>query len=44
MDPNNINRVMGHGPTNADGALLQVHQMDGKVIHIFFPWEYVGKK
>ncbi|MEG0434514.1 MAG: RHS repeat-associated core domain-containing protein, partial [Morganella sp. (in: enterobacteria)] len=40
MDPANVNRVMGHGPTNPDGALphLQIHQLDGKVIHIFFPW------
>ena len=40
MDSANINRVMGHGPTNPDGALphLQIHQLDGRVIHIFFPW------
>lgn len=39
-DPNNPGRVMGHGPDNPDGALphLQVHQLDGDVIHIFFPW------
>ncbi|MFP1852961.1 RHS repeat-associated core domain-containing protein, partial [Lonsdalea quercina] len=40
MDPNNKNRVMGHGPNNPDGDLphLQIHQFDGNVIHIFFPW------
>ncbi|WP_236941961.1 MULTISPECIES: RHS repeat-associated core domain-containing protein, partial [unclassified Escherichia] len=34
-------RVSGHGPGNPDGDLphLQVHQHDGSVIHIFFPWE-----
>ncbi|EOV9006154.1 RHS repeat-associated core domain-containing protein, partial [Cronobacter malonaticus] len=34
-------RVSGHGPTNPDGDLphLQIHQHDGRVIHIFFPWE-----
>ena len=33
-------RVSGHGPGNPDGDLphLQVHQHDGSVIHIFFPW------
>lgn len=41
MDPSNPGRVAGHGPGNPDGDLphLQVHQHDGKVIHIFFPWE-----
>ncbi|WP_338804620.1 RHS repeat-associated core domain-containing protein [Xenorhabdus griffiniae] len=40
MDPNASGRVMGHGPDNPDGGLphLQIHQHDGKVIHIFFPW------
>lgn len=39
-DPSNPGRVMGHGPDNPDGALphLQVHQLDGDVIHVFFPW------
>lgn len=34
-------RVAGHGPGNSDGDLPhhQIHQHDGKVIHIFFPWE-----
>jgi len=33
-------RVSGHGPGNPDGDLphLQIHQLDGNVIHIFFPW------
>ncbi|EIX6435592.1 RHS repeat-associated core domain-containing protein [Salmonella enterica] len=41
MDPSNPGRVAGHGPENPDGDLphLQIHQYDGKVIHIFFPWE-----
>ncbi|XDF37376.1 DUF6531 domain-containing protein [Paracidovorax avenae] len=40
MDPANPGRVQGHGPTNPDGAMphLQVHEIGGKVIHIFFPW------
>lgn len=40
MDPKNPGRVMGHGLDNLDGALphLQIHQLDGDVIHIFFPW------
>lgn len=40
MDPANPGRVMGHGPDNVDGAMphLQVHELGGKVIHIFFPW------
>lgn len=39
MDPNNPGRVSGHGTGNPDGELphLQVHQNDGKIIHIFFP-------
>ncbi|EOC3067436.1 RHS repeat-associated core domain-containing protein, partial [Cronobacter dublinensis] len=34
-------RVSGHGPNNPDGEMphLQIHQFDGRVIHIFFPWE-----
>lgn len=41
MDSSNPGRVAGHGPGNPDGDLphLQIHQHDGKVIHIFFPWE-----
>ncbi|WP_170973103.1 PAAR-like domain-containing protein [Citrobacter sp. wls827] len=41
MDSSNPSRVAGHGPGNSDGDLphLQIHQHDGKVIHIFFPWE-----
>mgnify|MGYP003365298434 CR=1 FL=1 len=41
MDPSNPGRVADHGPGNPDGDLphLQIHQHDGKVIHIFFPWE-----
>ncbi|MCR3681245.1 PAAR-like domain-containing protein [Citrobacter freundii] len=41
MDSSNPSRVAGHGPGNPDGDLphLQIHQHDGKVIHIFFPWE-----
>jgi RHS repeat-associated protein len=41
MDPHNPGRVSGHGIGNPDGDLphLQVHQNDGKIIHIFFPWE-----
>ena len=40
MDPANPGRVMGHGPNNVDGAMphLQIHELGGKVIHIFFPW------
>jgi RHS repeat-associated protein len=40
VDPANPGRVMGHGPGNPDGALphLQIHELGGKVIHIFFPW------
>ncbi|MFO0576889.1 MAG: DUF6531 domain-containing protein [Polyangia bacterium] len=32
-------RVVGHGPSNPDGAMphLQVHTHDGDIIHIFFP-------
>jgi len=41
MDPNNPNRVSRHSLNNVDGELphLQVHQSDGKTIHIFFPWK-----
>ncbi|MGE8159722.1 hypothetical protein ACQKRQ_06140 [Paraburkholderia sp. NPDC080076] len=44
MDPKNPGRVMGHSLDNPYGALphLQVHQLDGDVIHIFFPWGVDG--